>query len=96
MNLDYDRIKATKEKSEGGGNQWAAYSDLFMSMSVIFLLLYVMSSLRATSESVAKQSLVDTAEKKSQELADQVKAYEVVKDSYLKEQASKNEEEIYR
>ena len=37
MSFDYDRFKA----KEDNGSYWASYSDLFMVLSLVFLLLYV-------------------------------------------------------
>ena len=49
MSLDYDKIKKKEE-----ANQWTSNSDLFMVLSVVFLLLYVVSSLRNGTEAIEK------------------------------------------
>ena len=51
MSFDYDRIKAKDE----GGSHWATYSDLFMVLSLVFLLLYVTASLRSGTAGLQTQ-----------------------------------------
>ena len=93
MNFNYEKIRS---KMEHGGNQWTGYSDLFLVLSVVFLLLYVVSNLRSGTVSIASRSAVKAAQIESNELKRQIKTYEVLKDDYLKKGASQDEVEMYQ
>jgi hypothetical protein len=94
MNLNYDRIK---HKLEGeGGNPWTSYSDLFLVLSVVFLLLYVVANIRAGTVSVAQQTRIQQAQKEAEDLRKQIQAYEVLKDDYMQKGASENEIQAYQ
>ena len=85
MSFDYDAIRA---KKHGGGTQWAAYSDLFMVLAFVFLLMYMVSSLRTEMASVSTHAEIQDVKK-------ELKMYESAKDDYLKEQASEYERKLY-
>lgn len=93
LNLNYEKIRA---KSEHGGNPWTSYSDLFLSLSVVFLLLYVVASFRSGTLAVASRSAIQQAKNEADELKKQIKVYEVLKEDYLKEGASKDELKMYQ
>jgi len=94
MNLNYDRIK---HKLEGeGGNPWTSYSDLFLVLSVVFLLLYVVANIRAGAVSVAQHTRIQGAQKELEDLRKQVQAYEVLKDEYMQKGASQSEIQAYQ
>jgi len=93
MNLNYEKIK---NKYEHGGNQWTSYSDLFLVLSVVFLLLYVVANLRSGTSSIAAGAALQTAKTEVEELKKQVKAYEVLKEDYLKQGASGDEVKVYQ
>ena len=94
MGLDFDRIKHKVE--HGTGHQWTSYSDLFLVLSVTFLLLYTIANLRGGAAAVVAQEQLRVASTRMAELEKQMKAYEVMKDDYLEKGASKDEVEMYK
>jgi chromosome segregation ATPase len=93
LNLNYEKIRA---KVEHGGNQWTGYSDLFLVLSVIFLLLYVVTNLRSGAMSIASRSQAQMSHQEAEDLRQQIKAYEVLKDDYVKNGASQDEIAMYQ
>ena len=91
MSFDYDKLKKKSEQ----GNQWASYSDLFMVLSVVFLLLYVTASLRTGTHTLQQQILNERLAQKAQDLENQIKVYNSLKDNYLEKQASISEQQVY-
>jgi len=85
MSFDYDEIRHKKDTS---GTQWAAYSDLFMVLAFVFLLMYMVASLRTGMASV-------TTHAKIEEIKQELEYYEAVKSQYLKEEASDQERKVY-
>jgi len=53
LSFDYREIRARQQASE---SQWASYSDLFMVLAFIFLLMYMVSSLRTGMISIASHA----------------------------------------
>jgi chromosome segregation ATPase len=94
MGLDFERIKHKVE--HGTGHQWTSYSDLFLVLSVTFLLLYVVANLRGGAAAVVAQEQLRVSSARMSELEKQVKAYEVLKDDYIDKGASKDEVAMYR
>ena len=92
MGLNYDKYK---KEQEAGNNQWASYSDLFMVLSFVFLLLYVVSSLKNTTFSIKKQMEYERLVAKTEDLDRQVRAYDSLKEQYLNQQASAEEQQTY-
>ncbi|MFA6237516.1 MAG: hypothetical protein WC635_09340 [Bacteriovorax sp.] len=92
MSLDYRKLK--NKGSEDAGF-WTSYSDLFMVMSVIFLLLYVVTSLRSGTSSV--QNMIENQSLKAevQDYKKQIQAYNALKDDYLGKEASQDEVKMY-
>jgi len=86
MGFDYDAIQLKKHSS---GTQWASYSDLFMVLAFVFLLLYLVSSLRTGMASV-------TANAKIKQAQQELDLYESIRTQYLAEQASAEEKQIYQ
>lgn len=93
MNLNYEKIKS---KVEHGGNQWTSYSDLFLVLSVVFLLLFVVANLRSGTVGVAQMSEMQQAKAEAESLRKQIKAYEVLREDYLKQGASQEEIQVYQ
>ncbi|OFZ18822.1 MAG: hypothetical protein A2X94_00970 [Bdellovibrionales bacterium GWB1_55_8] len=93
MNLNYDRIKSRVEQ---GSHQWTSYSDLFLVLSVTFLLLYVVANLRSGTSSIVQSQALQAARTEVSELQKQLKTYEVLKDDYLQKGPSKDEVAIYQ
>jgi hypothetical protein len=93
VNLNYDKIKS---KIEHGGNPWTSYSDLFLVLSVIFLLLYVVANLRASTASLINAREYQKAMKENEVMKKQITAYEVLKDDYVKQGPSDAEMQAYQ
>jgi DNA repair exonuclease SbcCD ATPase subunit len=91
MSFDYDKLKKKQET----GEQWTSYSDLFMVLSVVFLLLYVVASLRTGTHTLQQQYKNQELAKKAQDLEQQIKAYNNLKENYLEKKASVKEQEVY-
>jgi DNA repair exonuclease SbcCD ATPase subunit len=91
MSLNYNKVK---EKLESG-SQWTAYSDLFMVLSFIFLLLYVVSSLRNGALSIQKHVEQQLLQHQNKDLKQQLKIYDALKEDYLQNQATQDEQKTY-
>lgn len=91
MSFDYDKIKNQEE----GGAHWATYSDLFMVLSLVFLLLYVVASLRTGTSSIQNQAKYQEIERERDDLKQQIKVYNTLKDNYLHTGASSQEKKMY-
>ena len=91
MSFQYKKDKSNDES----GMQWTSYSDLFMSLSIIFLLMYVTASLKQGTATL-QQNIENTNLK--QQLADlkqQIKVYNTLKEDYMTEDASNEEQKTY-
>ncbi len=64
---------------DAGGSQWTSYSDLFMGLSVVFLLLYVVSSLRSGTTGLQQQIEKERLTMQVQDLQNQLKVYNALK-----------------
>ena len=91
MSFDYNKNKSV----HSGDSFWTSYSDLFLGLSTIFLLLYVVASLRAGTDQMQTQVDNQKLSMKVQELESQLKMYEQVKADYLEKSASKDEMQEY-
>jgi hypothetical protein len=76
-----------------GESFWTSNSDLFLGLSSIFLLLYVVSSLRSGADGVNNATENKKLKVQIQDLQNQLKTYESVKEQYLQTQASKSEKD---
>lgn len=86
-----------KYKSHGDGESfWTSYSDLFLGLSSIFLLLYVVASLRNSTDGLQLQTENRNLQVKVKDLENQLQTYEEVKNNYLKTSAEKSEVEEYQ
>ena len=85
MSFNYDEIRNRKDT---GSTQWAAYSDLFMVLAFVFLLMYMVASLRTGMASVTTHAQIE-------EIKQELEYYESVKSQYLKEEASDQERKVY-
>lgn len=92
MAFDYKKIK---QKQAEDGSFWTSYSDLFMVLSVVFLLLYVVASLRSGTFSVQQQLENKKLSSEAQDLKKQIQAYNAIKDDYLEKEASEAEAKMY-
>ncbi|MCB0415686.1 MAG: microtubule-binding protein, partial [Bdellovibrionales bacterium] len=93
MAFDYDKIK---DKVEQEGNQWASYSDLFMVLSVVFLLLYVVASLRSGTNSIQKNIEYQQLTQEIDDLKQQLRVYNNLKDGALQNAITKKEQDDYK
>ncbi len=91
MSFNYSKNK------ESGTNDsfWTSYSDLFLGLSTIFLLLYVTASLRTGTEGLKSQAESQKLSMKVKDLESQLRMYESVKKEYLQSEASKDEVQEY-
>jgi predicted nucleic acid-binding Zn-ribbon protein len=87
-----------KNKDGHGGNDsfWTSYSDLFLGLSAIFLLLYVTASLRTGTDALRSQVENQQLSQQVQELKNQLSMYENVKNEYMEKTASKDEQQEYQ
>lgn len=92
MAFDYDKIK---NKRDSGETFWTAYSDLFSVLSAIFLLLYVVSSVRNGTFSIQKEVQYQVLAKEAQDLRDQIRIYNALRDETV-EQSSEDEQKQYK
>ncbi|MBI2520142.1 MAG: hypothetical protein HYV97_06985 [Bdellovibrio sp.] len=93
MGFDYDKLKHAQED---GGSYWTSYSDLFMVLSVVFLLLYVVTSMRSGAAGIQKQIEFKKMKEDAADLRQQIKVYNTLKEEYLEKEASKDEEQVYQ
>ncbi len=86
-----------KKNGEGshGESFWTSNSDLFLGLSSIFLLLYVVASLRSGADGVNNANENQKLKVKIEDLQNQLKVYESVKEQYIQNQASKTETDEY-
>jgi outer membrane protein OmpA-like peptidoglycan-associated protein len=85
-------------KNKEGHSQdsfWTSYSDLFLGLSTIFLLLYVISSLRTSTDAIRYQVDSQKLSLEVNELKGQLKMYENVKNEYMNN-APKDEVQEYQ
>ncbi|MCE3009843.1 MAG: microtubule-binding protein [Proteobacteria bacterium] len=86
-----------KNDSHGGGDSfWTSYSDLFLGLSAIFLLLYVVSSLRTGADSIKQQMQNQQLSMKVKDLETQLQFYEQAKQEYMKQDANQEEVSEYQ
>jgi outer membrane protein OmpA-like peptidoglycan-associated protein len=86
-------------KDHGHSNQenmWTSYSDLFMGLSFVFLLLYVTASLRSGTTQFQNGSQLQKMAKENEELKNQVRVYESMRKDYLEQQANPDESKMYQ
>jgi len=91
MSFDYDKLKERQDNQ----SYWASTSDLFMVMSLVFLLMYVVTGLRTTTYSIKKQMEYKRISELNEDLKQQLKVYATLKDNYLETQASDDEMQVY-
>lgn len=90
--FNYDKVK---EQIEQESNQWASYSDLFMVLSFVFLLLYVTSSLRNGTFGIQKHIEYKQMEHELADLKEQLRVYNTLKEDYLENGADQKEQASY-
>lgn len=86
----------SKHKNAGDhGSVWTSYSDLFLGLSIIFLLLYVTVSLRQGTDGIQQYHENQKLVKENDDLKQQLKVYETLKQDYLTKSASEQEVDSY-
>ena len=78
-----------------GDSFWTSYSDLFLGLSCIFLLLYVVSSMRQGADVIKQQVINEQLATEVSDLKNQLKAYEDIKNQYMQDNASQSEKDEY-
>lgn len=91
MGFNYNRHK----ENEQHGSAWTSYSDLFMGLSFVFLLLYVTASLRSGTSGIQQQLQMQKITMENEDLKNQLKVYNSIKNNYVSEEASQSEEKLY-
>lgn len=92
MGLQYSRFK---KNSQEHGSQWTSYSDLFLGLSVVFLLLYVTSTLKTGTSGLHQQIERERLTQQVDDLQNQLKVYNTIRQDQLKE-SSEKEQELYQ
>ena len=92
MAFDYDKIK---HKRDAGENFWTAYSDLFTVLSAVFLLLYVVSSVRSGTFGIQKEVQYQVLAKEAQDLKNQIRIYNALRDETVQE-STEDEQKQYK
>lgn len=90
MGFDYDKIKSNDE-----GSYWASYSDLFMVLSMVFLFLFIIANLRSGAQGILKETEYKQIARERDDLKQQIKVYNTLKEDYLETGASESEQEGY-
>lgn len=86
----YDKYK----NQSSGGDGWGSYSDLFMVLSFVFLMMYVTASLRSGTNSIQQHIANKKIQRENDDLRAQIKAYDALKDETLKKE-SEEEQQVY-
>lgn len=91
MSFDYDKI--TKRSSEHT-NFWTSYSDLFLMLSTVFLMLYVIASLKSGTYGIQKNMEYQRLSKEAQDLKEQIRVYNALRDEQL-QNSGEEEQQVY-
>lgn len=91
MGFDYDKLK---DKIDSAENYWTSYSDLFMMLSVVFLLLYVVTSIRSGTAGLQKNLEHQRITYENEDLKQQIKVYETLKEEQLAK-TSQQDQQVY-
>jgi outer membrane protein OmpA-like peptidoglycan-associated protein len=92
MSFDYNKNK----NAHSSDSFWTSYSDLFLGLSTIFLLLYVTASLRTGTDSIRSQIESQKLTMENEELRGQLKMYESIKQNYIDKSAPGAEKREYQ
>ena len=93
MSFDYDKLKSGQDES--AASKMASYSDLFMVLSFVFLLLYVVTSIRNGVNSVFKHSELKEKAAEADDLRQQLKVYNALKEDQL-QKVAEDEKDVYK
>ncbi len=89
--FDYNKLKS----EASGGDAWGSYSDLFMVLSFVFLMMYVVASLKSGTNSIQEHLKQQKMNRENDDLRAQIKAYNTLKDAALQEE-SQDEQQVYK
>ena len=92
MNFDYEKIRHQQKDS---GGYWASYSDLFMALSFLFLLLYVVASFRTGTVSHESLSIQGELLADKRQLETQLKMFDRIANQYVEDEAHPEEKALY-
>ncbi len=91
MGLNYNK----KSESHSQDSMWTSYSDLFLGLSVIFLLLYVVASIRQGTDGIRQHIENQNLKKEIQDLRTQISIYDNLKKDYIEKEATSEEQQSY-
>ena len=91
MSFDYDKLRDNQDEA----NWWTSYSDLWTMLAIVFLIMFVVSSLRTSTQEVQQQIEFQQVGKKNEELQEQLRVYNNLRDESL-QQAGTQEQEVYK
>lgn len=83
------------EKNKHQENFWTSYADLYTTLFTIFLFIYVGSTLRQGTKTLQQVEEKKFLTNKIEDLKQQIKVYEALKDDYMKKEASPDESVMY-
>lgn len=91
MGFNYHKHK----NGEGQDSMWTSMSDLFLGLSIIFLCLYMTAVLHQGSDGRFKHIENQRLTKEVEDLRQQLKVYNTLKQDYLSKEATPEEEKTY-
>ncbi len=83
------------DKNKHSENFWTSYADLYTTLFTIFLFIYVGSTLRQGTKTLEQVQDKKYLTHQIEDLKQQIKVYEALKDDYMKKEASNEETEMY-
>lgn len=83
------------EKNKHQENFWTSYADLYTTLFTIFLFIYVGSTLRQGTKTLEQVQDRKYLTHQIEDLKQQIKVYEALKDDYMKKEATPDETELY-
>lgn len=90
MSFNYQQDKNKHQESF-----WVSYADLYTTLFTIFLFIYVGSTLRQGTKTLEQVQDAKYLTHQIEDLKQQIKVYEALKDDYMKKEASSEESELY-
>lgn len=86
----YEKLKENAVEN----NTWGSYSDLFMALSFVFLMMYVVASLRSGTSTIYERLERQQIARENENLRAQMKAYDALKEKALAKE-SDEEQQVY-
>jgi hypothetical protein len=93
MSLDYNKSVSKRTDQD---NFWAAYADLYTMLTAIFLLLYVVASLRGGTNAIQQQIEQKQLAAEAADLKEQIRVYNTLKDDFVEKKATEDEQKTYK